>query len=77
MDQRCAIIITRPNDKLERQLRKAVLVAPSDTDLEFSKCECEWLMKYAKDAGMDIEIISSYEEIIHALMMVTLIFYTF
>jgi CHAT domain-containing protein len=41
-------------------------VAP-DTDLEFAKREREWLIKYAKEARIDMDVISSYEEITHAL----------
>jgi CHAT domain-containing protein len=55
------------NEKLEKQLEKTFLVAPSDTELEFARQEGEWLIKYAKEAKIDMEVISSYEEIIHAL----------
>lgn len=57
----------KPNGQLEKQLKKALLVAPSDTDLEFAKRERDWLIRYAKDVLIDMDVISSYEEITHAL----------
>jgi CHAT domain-containing protein len=57
----------KPNRQLEKQLKRLILVAPPDTDLEFAEREREWLIKYAKEARIDMDVVSSYEEIIHTL----------